>query len=173
MAVANVCPCCGQYVRSTMKDLLHHVRLFHADEPNFSIQCSWHGCIRTFRNFHTFRNHVYAFHCSNGTDELIPPSHPDVDPCITDNNAYQLSDNDSDHMTDQDTNDSLEQTSGIDHVATIRRAAAVWILKVRECHHLPQSVLDAIIQDIESLYQVSENLILYTSYNAYYLTDYK
>ena len=78
-SAANVCPCCGHWCASTMKDLFHHIKLYHSDEPNFSIQCCWHDCIRTFRNFHTFRNHVYIYHCLEEIQEYpLPPTYPDV-----------------------------------------------------------------------------------------------
>ena len=39
-----------------------HIRLVHADDPHFIIQCSFQGCTRTFRKFTVYRNHVYACH---------------------------------------------------------------------------------------------------------------
>ena len=65
------CPCCGTSSNRTIGDLLRHIRLFHADSSHFSIQCNQQGCQRTFRNFLTFRNHVYARHGSDAGE------HPD------------------------------------------------------------------------------------------------
>ena len=39
--------------------LLKHIRLAHADRPDFSLQCNLQGCRRTFKRFTTFRNHIY------------------------------------------------------------------------------------------------------------------
>lgn len=37
----------------------------------------------------------------------------------------------------------------------LQRAAATWILKTRERHRIPLSVMDAIVHDVESLFEVA------------------
>ena len=37
----------------------------------------------------------------------------------------------------------------------MKRAAALWILKTRELHRIPQSVMDEMLGDIQSLFQMS------------------
>ena len=39
--------------------------------------------------------------------------------------------------------------------ATLQKAAATWILKTRESHCIPISVMESIIQDVQSLYEVA------------------
>ena len=39
--------------------------------------------------------------------------------------------------------------------ATLQEAAATWIIKTRESHRIPISVMDSIIQDVQSLYEVA------------------
>ena len=46
-----------------------HIRLIHADRPNFLIHCNLQGCCRTYTNFLTYRNHVYAFHGTTLSEE--------------------------------------------------------------------------------------------------------
>ena len=51
-----------------------------------------------------------------------------------------------------------------DPYSALQKAAAKWILKTRELHRIPLSVIDAAIQDVEDLFQTSfalvkENLI--------------
>ena len=38
--------------------------------------------------------------------------------------------------------------------ASLQRAAAIWILKVRENHLLPQCTIETIIKDTDTLYEV-------------------
>ena len=38
--------------------LLKHVRLVHSCDPNFRIQCSVEGCLRTFTDYRTYQNHL-------------------------------------------------------------------------------------------------------------------
>lgn len=49
--------CAGQF--ATLPMLLKHIRLIHADKPNFHLQCNLQGCKRTFKQFSTYRNHIY------------------------------------------------------------------------------------------------------------------
>ena len=45
-----VCPLCDVTV-SKHSQLMTHIRLLHADDPNFMIQCNRQGCKRTFWKF--------------------------------------------------------------------------------------------------------------------------
>ena len=55
------CPLCSTLVLGNVSNLLSHMRLAHLmDDRTF--QCHLQGCQRTFKNFYTFRNHVYAMH---------------------------------------------------------------------------------------------------------------
>ena len=79
------CPNCGIAQFQTLKKLLRHIRLSHADQESFSIQCSFEGCKRTFRNLRTFENHIYGFHNVNTStaheteENVLPGEFSDVD----------------------------------------------------------------------------------------------
>lgn len=47
--------------------------MLHADEAGFHIQCGLQGCKRTFRNFHSYRNHIYSMHdeSSISTNQVV------------------------------------------------------------------------------------------------------
>lgn len=79
-----ICPLCGDVRVVALHHLMTHIRVMHADDPNFMIQCSLQGCKRTFRKFTVYRNHVYAFHdISTLHDSQIPDqsdSNEDNDP---------------------------------------------------------------------------------------------
>lgn len=55
--------------------------MFHVNEAGFQIQCGLQGCQRTFRNFHTFRNHIYSMHDVSiiSTDRMDESSSDDDD----------------------------------------------------------------------------------------------
>ena len=63
-----VCPLCGEVTAAKHAQLMARIRLLHADDPNFMIQCNRQGCKRTFRKFTVYKNHVYAFHGTTDTD---------------------------------------------------------------------------------------------------------
>ena len=61
------CPlCAGDF--GTMTVYMTHLRIIHADDANFSVSCGLQGCERTFNNFYTYQNHVYAMHDLNEAD---------------------------------------------------------------------------------------------------------
>lgn len=68
-----VCPLCGDVTVSKHSQLMTHIRLLHADDPNFMIQCNRQGCKRTFRKFTVYRNHIYAFHGTALDETTVTP----------------------------------------------------------------------------------------------------
>ena len=57
-----VCPVCFEYSFKSISSYLSHIRLIHADSPNFRVNCGLQNCSRTFKNFRTYQNHIYNFH---------------------------------------------------------------------------------------------------------------
>lgn len=95
------CPLCGDVSVPALHHLMTHIRVMHADEPQFVIQCNLQGCKKTFRKFTVYRNHVYGFHDTFGLQQ--EPSVPDQ-PSDSDSQEppvpYQLSDSDSEEDID-------------------------------------------------------------------------
>lgn len=136
------CPLCGTYARN-LSQLLVHMRLVHAGEPGFQVTCGVEGCPRTFRNFLTFRNHVYAIHGA-------------ILPVAFESNAILDGDEGQDQM--EDGGEEGEGGRGGDDDITeeaVQRAAALFILKNREGHRIPQSVMDEIVTDVGSLFHLA------------------
>ena len=55
--------------------------------------------------------------------------------------------------------------TGTDTVMMIQRAVALWILKSRELHKIPVSVMDGIAKDLQSLFDVMTESIRSTLYS--------
>lgn len=69
IAMGIPCPfCCSAF--PIVSKWLKHIRIVHADSPRFSLTCNLDGCKRTYCNFGTFQNHVYASHDVNSIDVL-------------------------------------------------------------------------------------------------------
>ncbi len=139
------CPLCFGTHFPTVRNLLKHIRITHADSDNFLIQCGLQGCKRTFKNFHSFKNHVHTFHDINAVDES---QHHDEDP--PDSDADSTIDDDPGETISSDFGEATSET----YEQSIQKAAAVWILKTREGHRLPLSVMDSIISDLQSLHSL-------------------
>ena len=48
---------------------MEHGRKHHAVSPTFAIICGMNGCLRKFKNFLSFRTHMYQWH---GGDPNVP-----------------------------------------------------------------------------------------------------
>ena len=144
------CPLCGEYSPS-MRQLLTHIRLVHADEPGFYLQCGIQGCSWTFRKYQSFRNHVYATH--DGTTCTSTP-HVEGDKDTTEQNEGE--DNVYIQGVEYD-HDTLQLDDVTDDA--LQRAAALFILKTRENHRIPISIMDTIIGDVSSLYTLALSAI--------------
>ena len=49
-----------------MPIVISHLRLVHANDPNFSVSCGIEGCYRTFKSFSSFYQHIYRKHPDTG-----------------------------------------------------------------------------------------------------------
>ena len=56
------CPLCHYVTTTTVKDVLSHIRAFHAYEPNFCVMCGLDGCSTTSKSFSALYSHVYRHH---------------------------------------------------------------------------------------------------------------
>ena len=144
------CPLCSLPL-PTLALYINHIRLSHADMPGFRICCTQQGCSKSFTNFRTYRNHIYAYH-DFSIDEDNEPG-----------NGGGFHDQESsigDRFHDQETGSGDDRTdaSTITDIATeesLQRAAALWLLKTREKNRLPLSVMDTMIADFQSLYEIA------------------
>lgn len=155
------CPCCWQSTGKNITSHLRHVRLLHADSRSFSLRCNL-GCGREkpFNNFLTWRDHVYRIHrnCKPDTasNQSIDPqtSAPTIEPDPDPTQLSQLEDGSIEDDEEPEVLDAVD-TSIQNNTASLKRAAATFILKVQEMHRLPQSTMDSIIKEVDSLYQVA------------------
>lgn len=132
----RICPYCignGEDFRAPSDVLLfRHVRLVHACDPGFSIQCSFDGCSRTFKHFRTYQNHILLHnsvrvHRARDEDELEP--------------SYD-SDDDSEHCN---------ESSYIPSAEDMQSFAAKWILKTSETRSLTRAATLGIVEDVSTL----------------------
>ena len=143
-----LCPLCPAYSEKNLRLLLKHIRLIHADEPNFSIQCTFQGCLRPpFRTYYSYRNHIYTFH-----GDFAGEDHESDEDGNHDDTCSEGDSSDDNSETEDGGSTTCSNRSAAED---IKRAAATWILKVREKHMIPQSTIETILKDIDTLYEVS------------------
>ena len=146
-----ICPLC-HYDRTSKLNLdlpnfLKHIKLFHAHQPSFSITCGLGGCLRTFRNFRTFRDHVYATH--SGDTNLTNHSASDHG---SDGNLVSGRDSYSSDEDREDSNDGEHGSAGSSSEA-LQKSSALFLLGLKEKHKLTQVAMQGVVEGVTSLMQ--------------------
>ena len=120
--------------------LLTHIRLVHSCDPNFSIQCSAEGCLRTFSNFRTYQNHARS-HDSRSFSDFCAD-------CPRSSEAA------SDKFPNTSTN-----VPNIAEAKDMQAFSAKWILKTCETRCLTRKSTIGIVNDVSDMLQyVSQSL---------------
>ncbi len=124
------CPNCAAMAK-TISHLLKHIRRVHASDPSTIFQCNLEGCKRTFRKFKTLANHTYTFHSLRVSSDSIQENSLEDNVMETENDA------DLQNCDDQLSDPVIPE-------CTLKRAAAMSILQIREEHHVPLSVMTSV-----------------------------
>lgn len=138
---------------------MRHIRAVHSWEPGLRITCGCNGCPRTFRNFHTFKGHLYKDH-SEFLKGIVSP-YMCTNLSVPVNAQTQVGCDDTDGNL-HDTGDLLQQqqlpmTLEVHHSPplsqeeSVQRSGALFILKTAEEQRLTLTAVNGIIQDIQQL----------------------
>lgn len=135
-----LCSLCNNFGGQSFSTVLRHIGETHRHDPCFQIQCGLDQCPQTYKNFESFRSHVYRKHrdvlYSCSSEEGSESSWNDPPTNVTN---YP----DDNNLTTPTTNVA---TGGIGSVAE-----AKFIMKTREEYRIPQSTVNALIQDVDDL----------------------
>ena len=143
------CPLCDKFKAPDFRLLLPHIRLVHSTRPGFSLQCNIDNCTRIFRNMKSYTNHIYGDHlslprsASTYCGSTIAASY---------DNAEEVT-NGTEHAEESSTELHFEEP-----IPELKAIAANWILRIKECCKLTQSIVEEIIERVTHLIQ----LILYS-----------
>ena len=118
------CPCCGEYQGKSLGNLIRHVRLIHADRA-FSVRCRGYVRDKLFKNFYTWRDHMYSYH---GESELEKEPVPEPSESVVIDTEDML---DEEELAVEPADDFGREN--------LQHAAAIFILKVQETHQLPRT----------------------------------
>ena len=152
------CPKCSKRAFTLMK-LVKHIGLIHAHEPNFSITCGLNNCQRSFKNFQSVRRHVYRKHrenifCSNLDPAVeITPAVVDDLPTVTNvlSNLDPAVEITPAVVDDLPTVTNVVAPSVDDLLHNFKKNLFSFVLKCREKNHLPISVQEDIVNDVNFL----------------------
>ena len=105
-----------------------------------------------FKIFFSYRNHVYAIHGvdQEGTFPSTLATAEDIE--TQESNDSGGDDGDSVWLDSDDGGDDKSKAA-----EDLQKAAATWIINVREGYALPQSSIELILGDVPSLYEVHDD----------------
>ncbi len=117
--------------------LIQHIGLIHAHEANFTITCGLNDCQSTFTKYESFRRHVYRKH----TERVLRPDNDDGN--------IEVVDEDFDQPR---THTVTENHPCMDELLkNFKENLFKFVLKCREKNHLPLSVQEEIVDDVNFL----------------------
>jgi len=129
-----VCPLCSSFAAKDFKGVLRHMGVTHSHEAGFYVRCCVEDCPRTYSNFHSYKKHLYTKH----RDVLgVADSESAPTDCSSD--------------IDDFLNDEESPENPVDSCQGKERAAALFILKAKHIHKVPQSALLEIMQDFKMM----------------------
>ena len=126
--------CAGEFVAPSERLLLTHIRLAHSHDPDFSIQCSFTGCSRTFKNFRTYQNHCLK--------------HSQREPETSDGGVVSRED---DLSEGAESLDSYDEDLFAPTTDEMQMYAAKWILKTRETRSLTRAAMQGVLEVVQDL----------------------
>lgn len=125
-----ICTVCKSYYTQALSDLLQHIRLFHAHQPNLSIQCGIGGCQRVFTNFGTFQNHISGYHRSESNPTNLMEHMPEGTHLICDNDR-ETPNFDSERSDRETSEEGIVLKILLDKVYIYLHAMQIWIVKMK------------------------------------------
>jgi len=116
------CPLCVSFALPHMKGVIRHIGLVHSHEAGFRVVCGVGGCTRAHRNFTSYKKHMYVKHHDVlGLSTRVRS--PDVEGLDSIMAPVNPEEEQEAYITQRD------------------RSTALFILKTREIHRVPQSSL--------------------------------
>lgn len=93
---------------------MEHIREYHAVSMTFTIPCGINGCLRQFKNFLSFRTHVYQWHggdpnVSNNPAVYMVPSQQtplQQQPDVPDNTEDEVNRNETSYISNDGKNNN-------------------------------------------------------------------
>ena len=134
------CSICQSFTARNYLAVIRHIGSVHSHEPRFMITCGIEGCIRKYKSYRRFRDHIFNSH-----SETVPnDTHGNIDeqPQSQDSSNY-------DADTDVIGNDST--TTAQDDDPPLLHNKAMFILKLKEERRLTQVAIDGLIDDVSTL----------------------
>lgn len=139
-----VCTVCNKFAGQSFSTVLRHMGT-HRYDPGLSIKCGINSCTETYKNFESFRSHIYRKH----REAVVN---------ITTNCITNTSQNQEDGQTEEGRRQTDNGSEGDEQETSMgkndqQRLAALFLLKTREERKLTQVALNGIVQDFHGVWR--------------------
>ena len=142
---------CFHFAAPTLKAVVRHVGAVHSHDPMFHVRCGVEDCPRTYRNFLTYKKHMYTKHRSVLNLSVMEAAREtDTSSLSTTVSADVVVMGDVDLFSEPDVQPEAEYTSS-DQMIADKKVSALFLLKAKEVNKISQSSLNAVIQDFSTL----------------------
>lgn len=144
MSSKTNCPLCDSFAAPNLKGVVRHIGLIHSHEAGFRVTCGIGGCTRTYRKFHSYKKHIYVKH-----RDVLRVRERERSPLV------------GDIDTMRSPSPLSEGGSQESYANQQQRSTALFILKAREIHKIPQSSLDYLLGDISTFMDLNRSMLLH------------
>ena len=145
-----VCSICHSFAGSSYYSVVRHMRC-HQHEPYLVIICGLEGCRDSFKNYSTFRRHIYRKHKLSSVSSAA--SEKEDEPSIPDQSNMELQYQDC----------PQDQLLSIEDIYS-ERQSAMFLLKMMAERRTSQSALNGVVADMREFWEESlEKLKVYTN----------
>jgi hypothetical protein len=145
LTAAYHCPICPSFASDSFLPVLRHIGAVHSFDPRFSITCGIDGCQATYKNFASYKTHIYRKHRDTEAVCLVTQRPRDVNelPVETDHEIEEGTV--CDHVDiDQVQRETIESPSA---------SAAKFLLSMKEGLCLTQQACDHLVSGVSELFK--------------------
>lgn len=154
-----VCPLCNNFGGNSYSAVLRHIGEIHRHDPSLHIECGIEQCPQTYKNFESFRSHVYRKHrdvlhlveSRSQTDGSESRDRSREQALEQDIHVSMMDAADDHTLSPPPTTNTIATTNNNIVVTDLDKReniAARFILKTREEYRIPQSTVDNILKDV-------------------------
>ena len=146
-------------------DYIKHLRLFHAHRPDFRVTCGINGCLRSYNNLGSFKNHISFVHntTNEAAVETLEVDQYSInassectreDDLTSDEDASDYDASPFDDDRDHDVQEITFNENNMDDMAIdMQKSSAHFLFGIKERYKLTQVAIQGIIQGTASITQ--------------------
>ena len=140
-----VCNICNSFAGQSFSAVLRHMGN-HRFDPGLSIPCGIDSCPEVYKNYESFRSHVYRKH-----REVLGPESTQAEDRITGIRSQNGDTESADAHDVATVEEGGTMRTGEDYDP--KRSVALFLLKTREERNVTQTALNGMVQDIQGLWK--------------------